>query len=347
MKKLYAFLLISMAIIATCATIFILQFMKEVPYLSVTIYDPTRACNGTTLIPDNNPDRPRIIEVDMEGNIIWEYILPDDLKNYTNPGFDVEYLPNTDHILFVCPLKGIYEIDRNGTLVWSYNDCKISHDADRLPNGNTLFVWGGCDEMSDAQVREVNKSGFVVWSWHAKDYYNISPYHTISCQGWTHTNAVTRLSNNLTLISLRNFNFLVLVNEIGDVIKEIGKNVIYYPHDPEVLKNGNILVASQRTLISCDPMIPNTSMEYTPVLEINSSTDAIVWEYNATDWYDIQLTRDCNRLPNNNTLIVGTTKIIEVTPSGEIVWQLELNTRIYQGESASRGFYKAERIASC
>jgi hypothetical protein len=34
--------------------------------------------------------------------------------------------------------------------------------------------------------------------------------------------------------------------------------------------------------------------------------------------------RDANRLPNGNTLITGTTKIIEVTPKNEIIWQLSL-----------------------
>ncbi|MFC1957879.1 hypothetical protein ACFLX0_03595 [Chloroflexota bacterium] len=38
---------------------------------------------------------------------------------------------------------------------------KISHNADRLPNGNTIFVWGFPDQIDDAQVTEVNSEGVI------------------------------------------------------------------------------------------------------------------------------------------------------------------------------------------
>lgn len=298
------------------------------PDITVDIYDSASACIGTTILPDNhNLSRPRIIEVNMLGEILWQYVIPQNLIQFTNPGFDVEPLPN-DNILFVLPRNGVYEIDRSGNIVWSYLTAQISHDADRLPNGNTLFAFGAMDTVNDAQVKEINPRGEIVWSWHAKDYFNKAPYNSISAEGWTHTNAVSRLSNGNTLISLRNFNFVVEVNTTGAIVRTIGEGILTQNHDPAVLASGNILVADH-----CEPQ---------RVIELDAQGQ-IVWQFSVPK----QLVRDANRLANGNTLITGSSALIEVTKQGKIVWQLKLTTPITdKTEGATRGFYKAERIST-
>ncbi len=302
------------------------------PNISVDIYESEMAWAGTTLFADNqNLQRSRIIEVNMLGEIVWEYLVPTNLKEYTNPGFDAELLPN-NNILFVLPGYGVHEINRSGDIVWSYLDKKVSHDADRLPNGNTLVVYGNEDSASDAQVKEINPQGEIVWSWYAKDHFDKSPYNEIYDQGWTHTNAVTRMANGNTLISPRNFNFLVEVDPQGDVVRTIGEGILEYQHDPEVLPDGNILVANH--------VKPHRA------IEIDAKTGEIVWQSMAFE-VDARPVRDADRLPNGNTLITGTTKIVEVTAEGKIVWQLTLKGITFVGlEAAARGFYKAERIGT-
>ena len=300
------------------------------PDISVDVYESDKVWAGTTLLPDNhNPERPRIIEVNMLGEVVWEYLVPQNLRQYTNPGFDVELLSN-NNILFVLPRKGVYEVDRNGDIVWSYLTSKISHDADRLPNGNTLVVFGADDKSGDAQVKEINPKGEIVWSWYARDYFYKSPYKDIYEEGWTHTNAVTRLPNGDTLISLRNFNFVVEVDPQGAVAKTIGEGLFHHQHDPEILHSGNILIANHLT--------PHRAVEIDP------KTGKIVWQ-SAGFRRDNVPVRDANRLPNGNTLVTGSTKMVEVTAEGEIVWQLRLKGITFEGiEAAARGFYKAERI---
>lgn len=300
--------------------------------LKVEIYNSEKFLNGTTLFADlHNTDEPRIVEVNMEGETIWEYNLPDNLKNYTDPGMDVELLPNND-VLFIAPLKGVFQINRQGTIVWSYIDDKVSHDADRLPNGNTLIIWGGSDGVDDAQVKEVNSTGDIVWFWKAKDHYYYPPYKDIYMQGWTHANAVTRLPNGNTLVNLRNFNLTVEVNSTGDVVWEYDWSSLGDdPHEPQVLSNGNILIALQGNA-------PNQAVE------IKRATGVVVWEY----WRENMIfTRDTNRLPNGNTLIVSvvdnSSKIFEVTPDGEIVWQIAIKGQIIKRYSPG-WFYKAQRI---
>ena len=73
------------------------------PDFIVDISVPEKIWPGTTILPDNHDAaNPRIIEVNQLGEIIWEYPLPDDLKSYTNPGWDVEMLQN-GNILTVLP----------------------------------------------------------------------------------------------------------------------------------------------------------------------------------------------------------------------------------------------------
>ena len=296
------------------------------PDITVGIYKPDKVWNGLTLLPDNHKrDRPRIIEVNMLGEIVWQYQLPDNLKEYTNTGLDAELLSN-NNILIVLTGKGLFEINRNGTIVWSYEDPRVSHDADRLPNGNTLFVFGMMDSKNDAQVKEVNQEGQIVWEWHARDYFDKAPYTDIDREGWTHTNAVIRLPNGNTIISLRNFNFVVEVDPTGSVVRTYGEGIFIRQHDPEILPNGNMLVASHSK--------PQKAIEL-------DSNKKVVWEFTLLEPENYPL-RDANRLPNGNTLITGTKKIVEVTSGGELVWELKLNANFQ--DAKSEGFYKAYRI---
>ncbi len=301
------------------------------PDLTVDVYVPEKVWPGTTLLADLHvADRPRIIEVNLHGEIVWEYLVPTELARYTNPGFDVEWLPN-DNVLFVLPRNGVYEINRDGNVIWSYLQPKVSHDADRLPNGNTLMAWGGVDTKKDAQVREVNPSGETVWSWRFGDHFDQPPYSDISDEGWTHTNAVSRLENGNTLISPRNFNILVEVDTEGNVVRTIGEGTLKGQHDPEVQPNGNILLANHGR--------PHLAIEYDP------DSGSVVWQSKGFPVESIPV-RDADRLPNGNILITASTRIVEITPDGELVWRLLLGNIDFQTkmDSSGLGFYKAERI---
>ena len=71
----------------------------------------------------------------------------------------------------------------------------------------------------------------------------------------------------------------------------------------------------------------------------------IVWQ-SAGFRQDNVPVRDANRLLNSNTLITGSTKIVEITPEGEIVWQLTIKGLDYlDAAKGGRGLYKADRIS--
>jgi outer membrane protein assembly factor BamB len=338
--NLFFYLISAVAIISGCSSIlrnnaFTYRQPLTDPDIYVDVYKLDKACNGNTLFADiHRPQRPRIIEVNMQGQIIWEYVLPQNLRQYTNPGFDVEWLPN-NNVLFVLPLKGVYEINRDGDIVWSYLNKNVSHDADRLPNGNTLVVFGGWDQISDAQVKEIDPKGEIVWAWYAKDQFDRKPYKNIQRQGWVHTNAVSRLPNGCTLISLRNFDRVIEVDPQGEIVWSFDcRHIGRHPHEPEIQPGGTMLFAARRH-------------RWDPAIEIDRETGEIVWEFHERG---LDLLRDVDRLPNGNTLVVGRDKIIEATPDREIVWRLrvkgllETKSPRKRSQRPNKFLYKAERI---
>ena len=309
------------------------------PAIKVTVYNREKVWPGTTLLNDNHDaERPRIIEVNMLGEVVWEYVISRDLwegEPLRAMDKDVELLAN-GNILFGLPGRGIFEINRDGEVVWSHLDEKISHDVDRLPNGNTLYNFGGTDTVDDAQAKEVSPDGEVVWSWHAKEHFDREPYRGIDNHGWTHNNAVERLENGNTLLSPRNFGLLVEVDPSGSVVRTMGEGLLNKAHDPELLPNGNILVANHAK--------PQAAIEFNP------DTGEVVWQYAPTfkgKGKFVTPLRDADHLPNGNVLITGYGIIYEVTREGEIVWQLVLKDKQTALEGwHNLGFYKAQRVSA-
>jgi len=330
--------------------------------IEVTVYNAEKVWPGTTLLSDHHDgDSPRVIEVNMLGEVTWQYVLAEDFKQYTNPGQDVERLANGNTLL-VMPGKGIVEVSSEGEVVWAHMDEKVSHDADRLANGNTLYAFGDNDGLEDAQAKEVTPDGELVWQWYAKNYFDKEPYVNLSRDGWTHTNAVERLENGNTLVSPRNFSLLAEVDSNGSVVRTIGEGLLADAHDPESLSNGNILVSNQ--------VKPHEALEFD--LDTNESVWRFVPPYqqigssfgiNFVDGEPVKIPipylmpiRDVDSLPNGNVLITGYPFIIEVTRDGEIVWQLQYSDMesVVEGRSGSNpglnkgpsnGFYKAQRIS--
>lgn len=313
------------------------------PNLNVSVYDTEKTFEGTTLLTDGHDTKNlRIIEVDMDGDIVWEYAVPRELINGQAVGFDAEFLEN-GNVLFVLSGSGVFEVDRDGNIVWSYEDAQVSHDADRLENGNTLVNFGNNDKKSDAQIKEVNPEGKIVWEWFAKNSYAESEYADINTDGgWTHANAVERLNDGNTMVSLRNFYLTAVLDEDGKVVEEFdwstyGKDTD--PHEPEINEEEN-------TLLTC---LQNDS-PYVAV-EIDMKSEEVLWTYTNKN---LRTARDCDKLPNGNVLIVavdngGTREdqsddystAIEVDTQGEIVWRLDLIN--FPAQKSPGFFFKAER----
>lgn len=125
-------------------------------------------------------------------------------------------------------------------------------------------------------------------------------------------NDIDQLPNGNFQLSIRNFDVIVEVNpETNRIVDVIGRpgnhSFLYEQHNPYRLTEwGTILVADS---------------ENDRVVEYDLESGSAVWAYGGDDL--LLWPRDADRLPNGNTLIVDSLHncVIEVNPSGDIVWE--------------------------
>ena len=181
-----------------------------------TMYKPDRCWNGYTLVPYESG---LILLIDMNGSVVHRWDI----------GTERATLLQDGHIAVMQGTKA-REYDWDGNLVWEYEVPGgpypgtgypsvgfIHHDLQRLPNGNTIFLYH--DEVSEVYkksvrdpatrskriigdcVLEVNKDGEIVWEWHLHEHLDLKD---ITSRGvregrpvdWTHTNTVRVLPEN-------------------------------------------------------------------------------------------------------------------------------------------------------
>jgi len=304
----------------------------------VTHFEKCRVFEGTTLLADmTERSQPRVVEVNFNGDILWEYNPPSSMPGAV---LDAAKLEN-GNILITITSSGIFEISHDGEVVWAHEDPAASHDADRLSNGNTLYNLGWSKKGKDV-VREIDRHGQIVWSWNGLANYDRKPFADIDSAGWMHVNSVSRLENGNTLVSIRNFNTVAEVGPNGRVVRDWtfkaqdrrsglrthGKIWGERNHEPEILNNGNMLLALRN---------PHRFVEF------NLETQELVWSWEHPDGQrELRTNREANRLPNGNTLGSAGNKLIEIAPDGTIVWQM-----ITSGGSRNhRKFHKAIRIGA-
>lgn len=198
-------------------------------------------------------------------------------------------------------------VGRSGAVEWAWENGTVAHDLHLLPNGNLLVP-----TAADTIV-ELSPEKEVVWRWQS------TPKDDSVDRVEIH--AFQRLDNGLTMVSESGNRRLIEVDREGRVHHEIGLQV-EKPHwhkDTRLVRltpDGTYLVAQENDGI---------------VREYNRG-GSIVWEYrmelagpatpthrgHGTDVYSAY------RLPGGNTLIGGgnNNRVLEVSPSGEIVWSL-------------------------
>lgn len=238
--------------------------------------------NGYALIADFTISR--VIEVDINGSIIWEY-------DEMDTPIDVERLDNGNTLITESyGLERIIEVDREGNVIWEYRrEVSPFHPADseRLENGNTLITYGRLNQRS---IIEVDINGFIVWE------YN--------CTGLFYSGDLERLENGNTLmiVHLTEDDARVIeVNKEGDKVWEyVGMNI---PNDAERLDNGNTLI----------------STNIGEVFEVLYD-GTVVWDFKgANEPIDIERLDNGNTLLTDN----GEKRVIEIDSDGNVVWEYD------------------------
>ena len=160
----------------------------------------------------------QIIEVDLEGNIVWEH---------TDPYLSHAY----------------YRMKNGNTMLLYW--VQVPEEIEKKVKGGLPgteregIMWG------DA-LKEITPDGEIVWEWIG--YEHMDPEIDILCPlcgraRWANANAVYVYDNGDVLMTFRFTNMMFIVDrKTGDIKWRWGPGEIAHPHDPTVLENGNILV---------------------------------------------------------------------------------------------------------
>lgn len=318
----------------------------------IVTYDPEQAYNGLTLLSPYMNDMFHVI--DMEGNPVFEFQTLDECLDR-----DFEVLDSGS--IMIMGNQSLYRVTQ-GTIDWVHPDPYIHHGFDVMPNGHIMYIYyyemevAGWDLPLIADgIREiVPATGETVWFWRSGDYISTDDYCPAHMEGyftgtaydWTHANTVIyRPEESAVYLNIRHLDRLVkIAYPSGEIIwsmgagGDFGEGLFYHSHDPEFLENGNIL-----TFDNGNHRFP---VEYSRAVEIAFdpalSWAEEVWAWPTEPWFFDSSMGDANRLPNGNTLITSPHlgSIFEVTPSGEVVWNMVFD---YQG-SFNPMLFKSERI---
>lgn len=180
--------------------------------------------SGNVLIASYNSNR--IVEVDQAGATIWQY--PDQGAELPriNP---MTAKPLAGGNILVADFTGrqVVEINRAGRVVWKHDAGYDCFDADRLPNGNTIF---GCPNL----VREVTPDHRVVREWTIEGRLN--GFHA--------------LADGRLLVANYGQNKIQQLSPEGEVMWELNES---QPCDVFQLPDGALLVSTATRIIQISP----------------------------------------------------------------------------------------------
>jgi len=238
----------------------------------------------------------RLLEMDWDGNIVWQY---EDLYMH----HDFCRMPNGNTILlrWVPTPENIALKVRGG-----------------LPNTERDGV------MWSDSLREINPAGEVGWEWRA--YEHLDPEVDIICplcfrNEWTHANSFAVSPYGSILVSFMKTNSIAIVNRgTGNIDWRWGGFLkLAHPHDVSWVDDKSVMV------LGCGGHVAGFEVGNSEILQISMETNDIVWQY--VELWRLHFYTSCKggfqRLPNGNVLICegDTGRIFEVVESGEVVWE--------------------------
>jgi hypothetical protein len=296
----------------------------------------------------------RAVSIGPDGQFRWTF---DGSRVGARWFYDVDPVGDGDLLLSTTNPDGtvVVRMDRRTReVVWTeelpYHD---THDVDYLGDGKLLVAnMRNFDEENNVSNDRVlvydREHDEVVWEWVVRKQF---PNGTDggwgpakSQQDWSHVNDVDAVGDGLYLVSLRNFDQVVVLNRSTKEIElrlgvDDAHEVLNEQHNPDLVReNGTVsmLVADSEN---------DRVVEY--ARDCEGPTDAVVpadpaeceWERTWTLEGELNWPRDADRLPNGNTLVTDTLnhRVIEVTPEGRIVWEYYATWAPYDAERVRTG----------
>ena len=307
--------------------------------------------------------------IDLHGVEVhqWDLPHPPGLYGYLLPNGNLFYGGKvTDETWERFPAWKIFkggvllEVDWDSKVLWEHHDQDHHHDARRTPSGGAIYLTvepipsdvaakvkggvAGTDEhgMWADIIVEVDAAGNRVWEWRALQHLDfqqdVVTFNDLRDE-WSHGNTVVPLPDDRVMVSFRNLSTVGIIDKkSGDWAWKLGYETLAQQQDPSMLPNGNVLIYDNGSHRQHNPM-PSSR-----VIEVDPSTNEIVWEYRDTPNYNFfrPYISGARRLANGNTLITEGMfgRMFQVTPDGDVVWEY-VNPRFHtspRGEEVNQVF---------
>ena len=307
-----------------------------------------RPANGTTVVAvqgftwhgGNASKKPaKLVGLGPRGQVKWVH---HSAEHGTAWQYDVDPMDN-GNVFVTAAGNGktkVYEFNpRTQEHVWEETfDVEDTHDVDLINDGTQLLVANM--KNYDPESETNNDSIFVydlqkdeiVWRWFFRDHYDESVGGNYT-KDWTHVNDVDKIGDGRYLASPRNFDQAIVVDrETNEIAMKLGADenhsVLYEQHNPDFLQNDNLTA----TMLVADS-------ENRRIVEYEQGGDGWekTWQLGTGD--DLKWPRDADRLPNGNTLVGDSThhRVMEVSPTGEVVWEVYTPFLVYDAARLQTG----------
>lgn len=290
--------------------------------------------------------------IDNTGRIVW-------YRAFTSSMLDFQKQPDGSYTAFsslVAPPGQFYQMDNLGNVVREYRSLAVPetgpHELRLRNDGHILFgIEYRTMDLTDiggqavATVRgltvEYNKNSGENFIWNAFDHFSVADaLPDISLAGpnvnpW-HGNAIDVDTDGHLLVSWRSLGEITKINSItGAIIWRLGgrNNQFTFVNDPlngfshqhgiRRLPNGNIILFDNGNVHT-----PPASRGVEYRLNESMRTAELVWEFRPNPPISSPILGFAQRLPNGNTLVCfgRAQRIMEVTASGAVVWDVRVET---------------------
>ncbi len=242
---------------------------------------------------------------------------------------------------------GVVKLDKNSNVIWSYFG-RAHHDIDVGPDGRIYVLTQGFVKTQDKDYPDLATprllDSLVILSPQGKVQKTIPLFKAVADTRYRtmlytvsryaiadplHTNDVDVITPEMAknfpygkagqiLLSFRELAAVAVLDPESEKIVWAMRGPWIGQHDPDILPDGNILMFDNNGNYG-------DFRHSSRVLEVDPKTMKIVWEYKGTPDNPLgSIIRGAvQRLKNGNTLITESSggRILEVTPSGEIVWE--------------------------
>ncbi len=329
---------------------------SNLPDPTVTVFDEDRADSSLYIVGSILGENNLLFAINREGEWLW-YTEPDDTlctfdTQISRDGHGLVYnlfaMDNSLHHGY------LNHIGIDGQVTDEFITVGAHHAFAQLPDGNTAVIvadvrdWqnpgtGEVETVVGDAIQEIDAEGnlqtiFSTWDWSdpwVHEDWDVEYYPGM--KDWTHGNSLAYYEDRDTyLISLANIDTVLEVNRTtGDVVRSFGPRMEYdylpgtppadFQHDAQLTPQGTLIMTSR---IEHDHTL---GIEYS----IDESTKTLeeVWSY-GDDANLLAITQgQITILPNGNTLVnFGTAGVIrEVTPEGDVVWELQADAGSWFG----------------